>query len=198
MKRIEWLDRAKGLAIVLVVLGHALTTSIRNDSLIANHIYNWVYYFHMPLFMTLSGISYQIANNHYLNKTIVTFIRKKPKRLILPYVVYVSLVYLVFFIANILPRVSNMVQNAGYGIITLKQFFIGMFLGDNLYCIHMWYLFALFILTLLTFVLRKYFTRYGDIILFVILISLYFIKCITLFPETKAISNMFYFGIWFL
>lgn len=96
-----------------------------------------------------------------------------------------------------LPKISNMVQNAGYGIVTLKQFFIGMLLGDNLYCIHMWYIFVLFILTILTFILRKYFTRYGDVILFVLLVSLYCIKCITLFPETKGLSNMFYFGIWF-
>lgn len=96
MKRIEWLDRIKGLAIVLVVLGHALTTSIRSNSLMANNIYNWVYYFHMPLFMTLSGISYQLVNNHYRNESIISFIKKKAKRLILPYIVYVSLVYLVF------------------------------------------------------------------------------------------------------
>ena len=40
-ERISWLDTLKGIAIVLVVIGHIYT----NQS-----IFNWLYSFHLPLF----------------------------------------------------------------------------------------------------------------------------------------------------
>lgn len=196
-KRIEWLDCAKGIAIMLVVLGHAVTTSIRTDSLIAQNIYNWVYYIHMPLFMTLSGISYQLAQSHYQNETIGNFIKKKAKRLLVPYVVYVSVVYIIFSIANMLPKIGHMMQNAGYGLLSFKQFFSGMLLGDNFYCIHMWYIYVLFILSVLTFLLKKYLPKFADIILFVFVVAVYIIQCQTGFPQVKSFSNMFCFAIWY-
>lgn len=48
--RIEWLDIAKGIGIVLVVLGHIYTNNI---------VYNWFYSFHMPLFFFVSGYVYK-------------------------------------------------------------------------------------------------------------------------------------------
>ena len=46
-KRIEWLDIAKGITIILMVLGH---------SSIPKPISNWIWSFHMPLFFFASGI----------------------------------------------------------------------------------------------------------------------------------------------
>ena len=40
-KRIEWLDIARGYGIILVVLGHALTTPIRQNSEIAMILYKY-------------------------------------------------------------------------------------------------------------------------------------------------------------
>lgn len=48
--RIEYIDRLKGFAIILVVMGHLLKTG--EDGIIRSIIYA----FHMPLFMFLSGI----------------------------------------------------------------------------------------------------------------------------------------------
>lgn len=48
--RIAFIDRMKGLAIILVVIGHLLKTG--EDGV----LYQFIYSFHMPLFMFLSGI----------------------------------------------------------------------------------------------------------------------------------------------
>ncbi len=48
--RIAFIDRMKGLAIILVVVGHLLKTG--EDGI----VYQFIYSFHMPLFMFLSGI----------------------------------------------------------------------------------------------------------------------------------------------
>lgn len=45
-KRIEWIDVAKGICIVLMVVGHTRLPSI---------ISNWIWSFHMPFFFFISG-----------------------------------------------------------------------------------------------------------------------------------------------
>lgn len=51
--RILWADNLKGVLILLVILGHVLQYScidFRNM-----HLYNYIYSFHMPVFMAISG-----------------------------------------------------------------------------------------------------------------------------------------------
>lgn len=48
--RIAYIDRLKGLAIILVVIGHLLKTGE------TGMLYRFIYSFHMPLFMFLSGL----------------------------------------------------------------------------------------------------------------------------------------------
>lgn len=51
--RLVYIDIAKGIAIILVVIGHLLQY---NFSGTYKHIlFNWIYSFHMPVFMMLSG-----------------------------------------------------------------------------------------------------------------------------------------------
>lgn len=52
-KRIEWLDIAKGICILLVVLGHELTWNEKLRYLI--------YAFHIPMFFILSGMTAYIT-----------------------------------------------------------------------------------------------------------------------------------------
>ena len=44
--RLEWIDKAKGIGIILVILGHTICPP---------NIKFWLYSFHMPLFFFLSG-----------------------------------------------------------------------------------------------------------------------------------------------
>ena len=46
--RIEWIDFAKGLTILLVVVGHTISNGLIRGS---------IFSFHMPLFFFLSGIT---------------------------------------------------------------------------------------------------------------------------------------------
>ena len=54
-KRVEWLDVARGLGMLLVIIGHTMTTPIRQASFSAYAVYNAVYFFHMPFMFYLSG-----------------------------------------------------------------------------------------------------------------------------------------------
>lgn len=47
IKRIDWIDVAKGVGIFLMVMGHTSMPDAVN---------RWIYSFHMPLFFLLSGL----------------------------------------------------------------------------------------------------------------------------------------------
>ncbi len=52
--RIGYADIAKCVAIFLVLWGHAIT-QLKDHDLASNHVHMWIYSFHMPLFMMVSG-----------------------------------------------------------------------------------------------------------------------------------------------
>lgn len=63
--RIAWLDRARGIGIVLVVLGHALLSVDRSglveDRTVVTALETAIYSFHMPLFFVLAGIGQTLS-----------------------------------------------------------------------------------------------------------------------------------------
>lgn len=77
MQRIQWLDVAKGIAILLMVAGH--TT-------IPKPISNFIWAFHMPLFFIASGWCTRWGGQFD------EFLRKKAKSLLVPFAVYTAIV----------------------------------------------------------------------------------------------------------
>ena len=85
--RLQWLDIAKGITIILMVMGH---------SAIPDVLGRFIFAFHMPLFFIASGITTKYSS-------FSEFIRKKSKGLLLPFIIY-SVIVLVLE-ANLL-RIS--------------------------------------------------------------------------------------------
>ena len=54
--RIDYIERAKGLGITLVVFGHIAGRSVPDGNEWYRHVYWLIYFFHMPFFMFLSGL----------------------------------------------------------------------------------------------------------------------------------------------
>lgn len=83
IRRIEYIDKLKGIAIILVVMGHVLEKSLAITNQPVNLFYNS---FHMPLFMFLSGIfalkGFQQWNIHEC----AVFMRKKVLRILVPFI----------------------------------------------------------------------------------------------------------------
>ena len=72
--RIEWLDAAKGMAIILVVLGHSALPAYLN---------RFIFAFHMPFFFFASGFS-----SNFNKYTVNEYVVRKMTVLILPFIVY--------------------------------------------------------------------------------------------------------------
>lgn len=84
-RRIEWVDTAKGLGMALVMLGHAV---------LGENISDWVYSFHMPIFLFLTGYVF----NYDPKLSVKEFARKKAKGLLVPYLTLSMFNYIFFLL----------------------------------------------------------------------------------------------------
>lgn len=89
-KRNYFLDNLKVLLISLVVFGHVIEYYI-DGSYILKGIYLFVYVFHMPLFVCVSG---------YLSKNVDKCKRTAVKNLLIPYIVFNMIWYLSVYFAT--------------------------------------------------------------------------------------------------
>ena len=80
--RIEYIDNIKGIACVLVVLGHAIQAAVTEFD--SNLLFKMIYSFHMPLFMFASGLTLFSVNKNYDHKWLI----KKFEGLIIPFVAW--------------------------------------------------------------------------------------------------------------
>lgn len=76
--RIQYIDRLKGMAILLVVIGHLMAFCTRGER---NPIYEVICAFHMPLFMFLSGLVMSHTPPHCFR---TNYLWKKALRFMLP------------------------------------------------------------------------------------------------------------------
>lgn len=87
MRRLRYIDIAKGMAILCMVLGH--TYSMQEKPF----IFIWIYSFHMPLFFITSGILYRIKRSG--EQKYSSLIQKKTKTLLIPYLIW-NTIYQIF------------------------------------------------------------------------------------------------------
>jgi len=89
MQRNAYFDNAKLIFIFLVVFGHMIQPFIQ-DSVAVHTFYMWVYTFHMPAFIFLSGFFAKGSGS-------LTYIGRLARRLLIPYIIF-QIIYTSFYI----------------------------------------------------------------------------------------------------
>lgn len=126
-KRIEYIDIARGIGILLVVLGH-------NDfALVSPFAYQVIYSFHMPLFFFLSG--------YFINPSIGSweFIKKRFNSLLKPYLFTIFMIYFVsvsfekMSFQTALFRIAKSLYGSGYYIDWVQLWFLPHLFVVSLY-----------------------------------------------------------------
>lgn len=140
MVRNDWIDATKGMAIFLVVLGHA-TGGVSGAGIALSDLWNSVidgiYAFHMPLFFALSGWFYMrlVVKNGLLN-----FSLRRVERILYPMILWT---YIFFAFKLVAGQYSN-------SPVSLQDIPLIPVPG----VLHFWFLWDLFILSFLFFPLR--------------------------------------------
>lgn len=184
LHRINEIDVASGLAIILVVVGHTLDHMPESYRIFKTVLYT----FHMPFFMFISGFLYRLSSQSLEDlKSYLPFIKRKLNRLGLTYLL-VSLLYLGFnFILYQHTGSVNILQDVLY-IFLKPSFGVSIFLW-YIYVLLLFYLF--FSLLLLHPILKK-----NTYILIILGFMLYFIvPKIGLFELNLFCKYFVYFSI---
>lgn len=88
-QRIEWIDLAKGISIILVVYGHCGLNGVP-------FIGKWFCAFRMPFFFFVSGLLFNVTKY----PTLYSFIKRRWKTLYRPYFIFSTILLLLFAIDN--------------------------------------------------------------------------------------------------
>lgn len=94
-KREQWIDLAKGLAILFVIIGHSCDRTLNsfNEDFIVRGLDRFIYGFHMALFFALSGYTSKISKRKR-NENTINFVKKKFVDLIIPYSFFAILIWI--------------------------------------------------------------------------------------------------------
>lgn len=156
----------RNISIILVILGHAgciyagywSYTVVNGNSSILKFITEYIYSFHMPLFVFISGYIY-IYNKEKRNKykSFIELIINKAKRLLIPYlvsgVVFMIPIQMLF---NVYKDKQSFLERVVNGILIAKN------------PAHLWYLLMLFNLFLIFYFIEKFIDMKKYIVNFII------------------------------
>ena len=145
--RIAWLDLCKGFAMALVLLGHSMRDEMRFASPALDFAYRICYIFHMTCFFWIAGYTYCLSRQK--GRSPYEAAQRRLKKQFLPWAGYTLLIFAVFSLALHLPGVSRILKDAGYAAMPLKKYLLCAFQADNPWAYHLWFLYALMLMTLL-------------------------------------------------
>lgn len=134
--RIEWVDTAKGIGLLLVVIGHLQIPLVPI----------WIYTFHMPLFFFLSGVVF--SGKKY---TFIEFLKKKVKSLVIPYFSLGLVIYLFYVIVNGIVGEGNGLYGSN------GEMFVQLLKQEHFWTI--WFLACLFLVEIIYYWIDYMFTN---------------------------------------
>lgn len=123
------IDIARGIGIILLVLGHIVTGN--------SYLFNWIFSFHMPLFFFLSGMCVKEEKIHHAR--FLPYVNTRAKKRLLPYFMIVTMGFLV---CMCIPSYRQVIFEDGI-FLQLQHIFLRMS-PRNLYVGQAWFLASLF------------------------------------------------------
>lgn len=133
------LQRAKGLAIFLVVIGHVIARDYPEGNYWYVSLRGAIYQFHMYFFMFVSGyIMYYSYREISSINDYLFYVRKKALRFILPYFLFLLIVFWGKYFAGMVVPIENPVR--GYGSLVAA-----IFRPMESFSSSLWYIYVLFL-----------------------------------------------------
>ncbi len=190
-KRLTEIDQATGIAIILVVIGHVVARQPPADNLWYTELKYFIYKFHMPFFMFLSGLifgySYDIVFSLH---SYLKWAKKKILRLAPGFLLFGSLILVGKLIASQYVYVDNIPMHPWHG------FFLLFFDPAKSSSSSLWYIYVLLELYLL-FPLVLYIIDNNIFYVLVVGVVLHIIYLVAKLPEYLLINRLFEYSLYF-
>ncbi|MBO4887447.1 MAG: acyltransferase family protein [Firmicutes bacterium] len=171
-KRLDYLDKAKGILIILVVIGHIWQSG---------PVFNVIYAFHMPAFFLISGLLLQHTRSY--EKPFGVFLRSKLFSFGIP-----------FLFIELLGCLTDIIRH-GVSLNWKGYLFNTLTLQYNDH--NLWFLMDLFLIEILFYFLAKLFKQHGYLLLSVVF--LYVVS--RFFPTENAyistLRSALYYSLFF-
>jgi fucose 4-O-acetylase-like acetyltransferase len=179
-KRIPWIDAARGICIILVVIGHAIngvwSAGLTASEGILYNIYYFIYTFHMPAFFVLSGMLAWPS----VNKNAQRFFYNIIKSIAYPYFLYGAIQLLIM----------NIFSNALNSPLPFDPFeFRKLLIGSPS---QFWFLKTLFFIHIMYLISKKYTNAYWFLLICITLRG-----CVELFPLPADLVGLSDFAIFY-
>lgn len=189
-QREAWVDAAKGIAIVFVVLGHVVASyqnvGLLTDAATFSYLHAFAYSFHMPLFFVLSGY---VEAKHSGSGSKLRRMGHKVLSLGIPYLVFSVVTWgMKFFMSSLVNTPANLSD----------------LLGIPLYPIlYLWFLYALLLMSLIHILCEKWLgSGFGAVLGVAVAFGLRYLLLRTGFLGRAGLSGTVFestlnYGIWY-
>lgn len=152
VKRNVLIDAIKGIAITLMIIGHCIqygsgTLYLKNEYFFQNPIFKFIYSFHMPLFMLVSGYLFYYSIKKYDLKS---NIKSRLKQLLIPIICHSLIKTIIHFIIN-----------------------KSLVLSINTFIYNLWFLWAVFFCSLIILFVNKLFR--DNLLIYIVIFCLLFL-----------------------
>lgn len=189
--RIKWIDLAKGVGILFVIIGHSLRDSMQLDNTFCYVLYRFIYNFHMPFLFILNGITFSLKIENYKKRTYFN-IKKKAKTCLLPWITYTLIIYaIVVFITNFISLGSSIEA------MNIFTYFEKILYGRNPYAFHLWYLITLFIIEVIELVLLRVLGSFVSRINILLCLAIISFRIILGDVNIWSITAIYRYFVWF-
>ena len=142
-----WIDISKGVAMLLVLVGHSMQDGMRMASPFLDVLYRSIYMFHMPWFFWLSGYSYRLSRDN--GKTPLQIARKRLINQLPHWILYSFFIFAVFSLTMNSPTLKDLLAEAGFFKMKIGPYALSAIQANNPWAYHLWFLLVLIIITLI-------------------------------------------------
>lgn len=149
-KRIDWIDAAKGIGILLIVGVHSIRPDMREKQVVCKFTYDLILSFTIGMFFVLSGITYRVSGRGEIIAP-KRFFLKKARGLLLPFLGYALVIYVFFSLATWCPLTAQIFKGTEYSGMVFTEYLRLTLCADSPYAAHLWFIWVLFWITMVVY-----------------------------------------------
>lgn len=177
--QLDFLNIARGIGILLVVLGHSLSAFPDESEGIAEVFRTIIYLIHMPLFFVIAGFLFEKNKAKYRKMGIKKYVTSKFVVFMIPYITFSILIAAIAAISIRIESLNFIANKLNFSEGSCIEIVKSIILYINPIDDHLWFSYVMFIVLVLSFFLLKFDERVLSFVFYGMYILTFYIN----FPE---------------